>query len=338
MLQVDQQTLPLITIGIPTSNSAWSLTQVLDSILKLEYDKRRLRLVFPDNYSSDGTEKILTEFKTKHKDEFESIMVEQIRANIPVARNICIEKAVGTDYVFFLDSDVVVPSDTLTVLLKDFSSFDKVGIASFPADQENSKVRARSLFNGFYSTDGPMLAFKVGTSCTMISTAAFATVGQFNPKLYVHEDGEFCYRVRRCGFKIVSDYSRKGIHLKQVSWSAHHYLRFIWNSSNTYFEMLKLGSAMHALKVLTSILLVLFFILTVSLREIAPLIGFALTLGIAFWANGSRRVLDDGSKIRPGYYLIIPPVLTVLTMLVTGAVFVRIGQKIGSRFGRFGQN
>ncbi|MDG7001205.1 MAG: glycosyltransferase [Nitrososphaerota archaeon] len=325
---------PLITIGIPTSNSAWSLPEVLACILKLDYDKHRLRLVFPDNYSSDNSVEILDEFADKHESDFESIVIEKVRANIPVARNICFEKAAGSDYIFFLDSDIIVPPDTLTVLLQDFQKFNNVGMTSFPWDRANSKARARSLFDGFVTTDGPMLAYKIGNGCNLLSMNAYKKVGKFNPKLYVHEDGEYCYRLRKHGFSIICDYSHSGTHLKRVKWSARFYLRFIWNSSNTYIEMLKLGSPMHILKLTTSIILVLSIVLSIVFHQIAPLLVFAVTAVVAFWANASRRVLDDGSRVKPSYYLVIPPVLTALTVVVTGAIFVRLTERFVSRLFR----
>lgn len=310
---------------------------MLSCILKLDYDKLRLRLVFVDNYSSDNTASILEDFAVNHGNEFESVVIEKAHANIPVARNICFEKASGTEYIFFLDSDIVAPPDTIHVLLGDFQKFEKIGMASFPWDQANSRERARSLFDGFTRTEGPMYAYKIGNGCNMISMSAFEEVGGFNANLYVHEDGEYCYRLRKRGFNIICDYSHAGTHLKRVTWNTRFYLRFIWNSSNTYIEMLKLGSPMHILKLITSILLVATLTLTIVLREATPLIAFVFIAVIAFWANASKRVLDDGSRVKPSYYLVIPPVLTALTVLVTGAVFIRVAQMIGSRF-RKGRN
>lgn len=329
-MQTVQETSPSVTIGIPTSNSGWSLPQVLSSILNLDYDKKRLRLVFIDNYSTDDTEAVLSEFSKAHAGEFESFVFEKARANIPVARNRCFEKAEGTDYIFCLDSDVVTPPDSLRVLLEDFAKFDRVGMTSFPWDQTNSKARARSLFNGFATRNGPMYAFKVGNGCNLISMNAYKRIGGFNPRLYVHEDGEFCYRLRRAGFNIICDYSHAGTHLKRVIWNAKFYLRFIWNSSNTYIEMLKLHSPMHILKILTSILLLLFLVLTIGSGQILFLAAFVVTAVVAFWTNASRRVLDDGSWVKPAYYLLIPPVLTVLTVLVTCTIPVRVARVLRS--------
>lgn len=278
-----------------------------------------------------NTVTILNEFSEKHASEFESIVIEKARANIPVARNICFDRASGTEYVFFLDSDITVPSDTLNILLKDFHDFEQVGMTSFPWDQSNSKARARSLFSGFATKNGPMYAFKIGNGCNLVSMKAYSVVGGFNPRLYVHEDGEFCYRLRKHGFNIICDYSRTGTHLKHVIWNTRFYLRFIWNSSNTYIEMLKLGSAMHVLKVVTSILLVLFLALAFIMMQAWPIIAFIGVAVLAFWANSSRRVLDDGSWVKPSYYLFIAPVLTALTVVVTGAILVRIVQRICSR-------
>jgi len=315
---------PLITIAMPTSNSAWALPRVLESILQFDYDLKRVRLVFVDNNSGDGTESLLKDFSIRSGSRFESMIIEKENSNIPVARNICFEKAVGSDYVFILDSDVVAPPDTLKTLLHDFDTFQNVGMASFPWDDVNAKERARSLYNAFETSSVQANAYKVGNGCSLLSMNAIKVVGNFNPRLSVHEDGEYCYRLKRHGFDIICDFTHQGIHLKKVPTPPKFYLKFIWNSSNTYIEMLKLGSLMHILKFLTTIVAILCLVLLVILREVLPLYAFVGTLLLAFWVNTNRRILDDGIHVKLSYLPILAPVMTALTAAVVVASLGRI--------------
>ena len=81
---------PLVTIGMPTFNREWSLPRVLESMLNLDYDKRRIRICFVDNESTDATMKIIEEFRAEHGPEYESVVVV-------VARSMCLR----TRSIFF---------------------------------------------------------------------------------------------------------------------------------------------------------------------------------------------------------------------------------------------
>ena len=323
-MQNSTNELPLVAIAMPTFNSAWALPRVLDSILAYDYDMRRLRLVFVDNYSSDDTLKVLEDFDAKYGKEFESVVIESARANIPVARNICFEKAEGTDYVFILDSDVIAPPDTIKVLLHDFEMYENVAMASFPWDHNNAKERAKYLYDAFQTTNTEVYAYKVGNGCNIVSMEAYHAIGGFNPRLNVHEDGEFCFRLRRHGYNIVCDFTHEGIHLKRVPTPPRFYLKFVWSSSNTYIELLKLGSGMHILKVLSSILLIASFGLLIAYHDLSPLCFFIASVAFAFWVNTSKRVLDDGIFVKPRYILLVGPVLTVLTVMVVVSLISRV--------------
>ncbi|MDG6994430.1 MAG: glycosyltransferase [Nitrososphaerota archaeon] len=324
----------IVTIGMPTNNSAWSLPQVLESILAFDFDLRRIRLVFVDNFSKDNTVPILKEFLSKHGQKFGSFVIETAHANIPEARNICFERAEGTDYVFMLDSDIIAPPDSINVLLHDIASYNNTAMASFPWDQTNARARAKTLFNAFETTKTQAYAYKVGNGCNIVTMEAYHAIGGFNPRLNVHEDGEFCYRLRRHGYNIICDFTREGVHLKHVAAPARFYLKFAWNSSNTYIEMLKLKSGMHILKVILSLALIVSFIFLFVSPDFLSIGLLIVSLSFAFWVNTSRRVLDDGIKVKPKYFLFVAPVLTALTILVVLMAIYRVAwRSVSSNLG-----
>ena len=322
--------LPLITTGMPTSNSSWSLPKVLEALLSFNYERRRLRLVFVDNCSTDGTVELLEEFAAAHEGEYESVIIKRIASNIPVARNVCIQYAEGSDYIFFLDSDVVAPPNTLVQLLHHFEMFENVGMTSFPWDHVNARARARFLYEAFAKPDGPAYAYRIGNGCNLISMDAVKVVGLFNPRLRVQEDGEYCYRLRKKGYNIVCDLSNEGIHLKRVPATARYYLRFVSNSANTYLELLKLGSPMHILKFLSSVLLVSLFTILLLTNQLLHAYLFIALILVAFLANASRRVLDDGIHVKGRYWLIVAAVFTLFTVLIVMISLVRLLSRVGN--------
>ena len=307
---------PLVTVGLPTYNREMSLPKVLESLLALDYDKKRLRVCFVDNGSTDRTMEIVSSFTTSHGAEYESVEVSTLRSNIPEARNHILSMARGTDFVFFLDSDVVPPRDTLDRLLSCFKPEGKVGMAAIPCDNKNARKRAGILFRAFAVPYGPHEAYKVATCCTLASMEACDRVGGFNVKLRVHEDSEYCFRMRKAGFKVISDSSLEGEHLKDIRVDASFYWRFMNDSAATYRELIARGSALHSAKAALSYLLVASFASVLLFPGLPALGGFLAVLAAAAWLNSSAAALDDGAHARIGYRPIIGLLFTATTLVV----------------------
>jgi len=93
-----------IAVLMPTKNSAKWLDEVLAPIVaqKSEYD---IKLVLVDGYSTDGTVEKAREYFP------ELVLVNDVSRNLAIARNICLVEGrkLKTDYMAFIDSDVVVP-------------------------------------------------------------------------------------------------------------------------------------------------------------------------------------------------------------------------------------
>lgn len=321
--------LPLVTVGLPTYNREWSLPRVLESLLALDYEKKRLRVCFVDNRSEDRTMEIIESFRGAHQREYERILVVSMRSNIPKARNAVFEAAEGTDYVFFLDSDVVAPPRALKNLLATFEEDPKVGMAALPCDNRNARRRAGFLYRAFAVPFGPHDAYKVATCCTLISMAAHGKVGGFDEVLRVHEDSEFSFRVRRAGFRVVSDSSLEGDHLRDIPVDTFFYIRFMKDSAATYRELMLRGSLLHISKVLLSYLLLASFVALLLRPGVPALASFAALLAVCAWLNSSAMALDDGAHTRLLYRPVIGLIFTVTTFLISillvPALFRRAG-------------
>jgi glycosyltransferase involved in cell wall biosynthesis len=313
---------PPVTIGIPTFNRSRSLPKVLESILLLEYPKKATRLCFVDNQSTDDTLRILDEFRLAHMQEYESIRVLIMRSSIPRARNEIFRQAVGTDYVFFLDSDIIAPKDTIRRLLRAFQD-PSVGMASLPWDNRNARRRAGFLYNAFTAPSGPHPAYKVGNGCNIVSMKAVEKVGLFNEKLLVHEDGEYCYRLRKEGFKIICDFSSEGTHLREYDLKARYYLHFMKDSANTYRELILRGSWPHLAKVISSVGLCLSILVALFLPGLQTILLAACVLVLCMVLNSSAVVLDDGIHVKLPYRPLVGIVLTAATVVITSIVTFR---------------
>ena len=307
---------PLVTVGFPTYNREWSLPAVLESLLAFDYPRARLRVCFVDGYSTDGTMSIIDGFVAAHAAEYEGVVVKSARSNIPEARNIIFDCARGSDYVFFLDSDITAPPDTVGRLVGMFKD-PRVGMAALPWDNRNARRRAGFLFRAFTVPRGPHEAYKVGSGCNMVSMKAFEKVGGYNPRLVVHEDSEFSFMMRKGGFKIVSDSSSEGTHLREIGVDPSFYLRFMKDSAVTYRELMGKGSLLHFAKVASSYALAASFLGLALLRSLPSAGAFLAVLGFCAWLNSSAFSLDDGSSVRLPYRPVVGLVFTGTTLMVS---------------------
>ena len=315
--------LPRVTVGILTYQRAWSLPRVLSALEALDYDKGSMRLVFVDRNSTDGTREIVGRFASRVERMYESVQVVESDAGISGARNECIDRAAGTDYLFFLDSDVVAGPETLKRLLPHLGD-GTVGIASLPYDSDNSRGKLGPLVNAFVTPAGAADSWKVAAGCTLISLRAAEKVGPFNEKLRVLEDGEYCYRAKRAGYRVVCDFGYPAAHLKTIKMGPSSYLGFARDSADFYVEMVKRGSAIYAARYILSVTLVAAAVAALVTLSVWGAVAFLLILALSAGVNSSDRLWGDGSKIKPYYKPLVGLVFTAATILVSAYSLAKV--------------
>lgn len=89
---------PLITVGIPSYNHAKFLAKCLNSVINQTYPN--LEVIVVDNYSTDGTDDILSGFS----DHRISVIKINNGGSIAMSRNTILDKSRG-EWIAFLDSD-----------------------------------------------------------------------------------------------------------------------------------------------------------------------------------------------------------------------------------------
>ncbi|MGR6760430.1 glycosyltransferase [Paenibacillus sp. T2-29] len=142
---------PTVTIAAPIRNRAWILPLYLECIKNIEYPKNRTELLFVLNDSQDESLNLLTEFKKNHL-EYKNIRIEKYSRNVPEdkrdlntrnnyiythlskLRNYITSK-VKTDYLMFIDTDILVQPDIINNLLK-----------------HNKDIVSGLIWNGYIST------------------------------------------------------------------------------------------------------------------------------------------------------------------------------------------
>jgi glycosyltransferase involved in cell wall biosynthesis len=194
-----------LTIAMPIWNRQYCIQQVLDSIINQTYPKEKIKLVFVDNFSSDGTFTILQKFAEKLKEEYLHIQIIQAKSNIPEARNICVQNTVGK-YLLWWDSDVLAPDNRAVQRIIDTINRSDAVMVGYPAYKAGKP-------KGFYEKLLDYKATDFGQSFTIVKRTIFDKIGEFNPKAKASEETELCLRIKKIGLKYFLDKTTPCTHL-----------------------------------------------------------------------------------------------------------------------------
>lgn len=282
---------PLITIGIPVKNSAWSIREVLSAIEDLEYSKNRVKLVFVDDHSTDGTFEIISEWtKSVSHQYYDSVLIQE-STNIPKARNLCIERFEG-DYMLFWDSDVIPPRNLLRQMVTMLETERSLGMIG--ADYLHRKQDKQVGVYGKVMTSKRTHAVWMGF--TLIRRDLFELIGGFNELLDIGEDAEYGIRAaEKTDFKTIWG-PQPVLHLRPPTGKKSSDRRFTqWLSYNFRERGDKYAKTFHQLPMLLRMRIFYYGALPFAL---------ALSLILAYWI-GLLTVLIFVAYLLPGWYMAV---------------------------------
>jgi len=219
---------PLIAVGMPTLNRAKYLPKTLEALRKCSYSHKRMRLIFVDGCSNDGTFEMIQSFARDHVYEYEAILARQEKSGISAARNICLENVGDAQYLLFLDSDVMATPDVLNRLigLAETCGISSIFYSSFSYQRPKPEVK---------------LVETVGMGCTLIKREVWERVGMFDVALPVNEDTDYCLRARKLGFTIVQDTTRQLLHMDEGRYSPKQTVYQSFRYRQVYAKFFTLG-------------------------------------------------------------------------------------------------
>ncbi|MEM1726626.1 MAG: glycosyltransferase [Candidatus Bathyarchaeia archaeon] len=272
---------PLITIGIPIKNRFQYIRSLFEAIEDLDYPKEKIKLIFVDDFSTDGTYEALVKWKNKVEEKYYKVVLIRERTNIPQARNLCIKNMEG-DYLLFWDSDVIPPRDLLSEMISIMEENSSIGMIGADYEYDPSlKVRYRPIVNR--KTHAVYMGF------TLIRREVFNAAGFFDENLSVGEDTEFGIRVtEKTDYKIVWA-PRPVLHLKSPSdvkrrkhaWMAYNFrvrAEEYYKSFTRLPKFLKIRLAYYIGLPWAIVLGLVTFIFGVQILSITPLIYLAPSL------------------------------------------------------------
>ena len=115
---------PTVDIVVPCYNVDHIVAQCIDSLLQQSYDKNTIAIYLVNDGSTDTTGEILDSFA--HHKQVHIILLES-NSGLSTARNAGIKAGSG-EVIFFLDSDMVVKQNWITVHLNTLEGTGVIGI------------------------------------------------------------------------------------------------------------------------------------------------------------------------------------------------------------------
>ncbi|MEM2562117.1 MAG: glycosyltransferase family 2 protein [Candidatus Bathyarchaeia archaeon] len=214
---------PLISVIIPTHNRKEEVIRLVRSLFKSSYSNK-LEIIVVDDASNDGTSDSL-------KNLFPNIVIMRNKQEkLPSeSRNIGIKLSHG-EYIFLIDDDNIVDPNAIMELVYFLEKNPEVGIAGpimyFLKDPK--RIWCAGARINYWTTVTKVIGYNTYDegqfnrpfececfpNAFMVRRKVLEKVGLFNSYLFpIHyEEADFCQRVRRAGYKIVTVPSAKVWH------------------------------------------------------------------------------------------------------------------------------
>jgi len=196
-----------VTVVVPVRNGEPTIEPLLESIQKLDYDRKKVEVIVVDGNSTDKTRDIVKKYPVK--------LVVERKKGLNTARNTGIRNSNG-EIIAFTDCDCVVPSNWITKIVENFKD-PQVSCVGGSAKglngdfvsqyADNSIVPLMPFFKKREELNmvKPFLRHPAG--CNMAFRRKVAEeVGCFDESIqYGFDEVEFTERVCRAGYKMVLD-------------------------------------------------------------------------------------------------------------------------------------
>ncbi len=196
---------PLISILIVTHNRRDFFVKCVDAVIRTTSDLDR-EIIIWDNCSTDGTDKIIKEYASKHGFVRYNISDSNDGVN---GKSKAFEMARGRGFIVCLDDDVIeLPDKWAERMMEAFSLEPELGYLALDVIQNEhttgAKYPAESYTEKKYS-EGVTLQFgPVGGWAFMIPRVVYERVGRLRimrNKIFFAEDGDYITRCANKGYK-----------------------------------------------------------------------------------------------------------------------------------------
>ena len=228
-------------IILVTYNSNKYIKNCLDSILKSEYNLKKIGIIVYDNNSSDNTVSILKKIKDRNEKYFNYIKIIEGKKNLGFgkANNLAAQESLA-DYLFFLNVDCEIYSDTLTKINEEVGKRESFGILELKqTPYEHPK---------YYDPITKETMWSSG-ACFIMKKSLFFKVKGFDKNIFMYcEDVDLSFKVRKLGFKIYYLDEVSIIHYSYKEAGEFKKGQYVNITPNNMYLRFKYGSILDILK------------------------------------------------------------------------------------------
>lgn len=202
----------VVSFIIVAYNADKYLNNSLDSLLKQDYDLKKIEVILVDSLSSDNTKKIMDKFKKDNLKKFKDILIlKNNDRTLPYGWNVALKKASG-EAIVRVDAHSKFPENFISANVAEMKKGENiVGGHRVSITSDNSRwqklllIAEESLFgSGIAKYRRQDKREYVNTLAhAMYRKKVFDEVGPYNINLSRTEDNEMHYRMRKAGYKFL---------------------------------------------------------------------------------------------------------------------------------------
>jgi len=198
---------PQVTVIVPVRNGEQTIEPLLESLQRLDYDRKKVEVIVVDGISTDRTRDIVKKYPVK--------LVVERKKGLNAARNTGIRNS-NSEIVAFTDCDCVVPSNWIAKIVENFKdpqvscvggSINGLNGDFLSQYADNSLVPLMPFFKKREELNTIKLFLRHPAGCNMAFRRRVAEeVGCFDEAIqHGFDEVEFAERVCRAGYKMVLD-------------------------------------------------------------------------------------------------------------------------------------
>lgn len=187
-----------IDIIMVSYNSEKYIEKCVNSIIKSDYDLKKVGLYFFDNKSSDNSVKVLKQLKEKNGEKFDKFAIFEGKKNygFGVANNKA-SKYARAEYLFFLNIDCEIYEDTLSKLCDKIKNSNQSQTGIYELRQEIYEHPK------YYDPISGKTKWASG-ACFVMKRELFKKIKGFDKNIFLYcEDVEISFKVRKLGYDII---------------------------------------------------------------------------------------------------------------------------------------
>ncbi len=200
----------LVSFAIVAYNEEKALPKLLYDLCSQDYPKEKIEVLLIDSMSTDSTKQIMLDFEKSHSEFFAVKVFDNPKINIPSGHNVAIRNYSG-DALIRLDAHASMPSSFISKNVEALLDGEHCsggrrpniidGATSF---KETLLAAEQSMFGSSIAPyrNGEKKMYTSSLFCGMYTREVYDRVGEYNELLPRTEDNDFCYRVRRAGYRL----------------------------------------------------------------------------------------------------------------------------------------